>query len=454
MRNWTKHRSDVLFLSLLASFAVIGCSEEVDDDTTFSDDLVQDVSWQVHEEIGSLIVVSWEQSAGAVVHVEFQIDDEWLASPSRDLDEGTHQELLLGVPYDHDVTFRVLAAPATGDTWTGDEQVAHTDEAPQGVFTSSLLTSDPSGSEPTLNYVVLALAGSRGWTVIVDRSARLVWASQTPPMFTSLYSRLSHDGTDILVDHNSYWQAFDDGAASQVQRLKIDGTVVATYDTPGLHHPFTELADGSIVWPAVSGNTENVKKRTPAGDIESLWSCQDFHQDVGIQNYCGSNTLTWNEADDTFLLSLYSDETIVEFDHATGQTLRYFGHAPGGWQFDPPESAFYWQHGGHFTAAGTLLTSSHATGNSDECVVREYSLDETNEVLHEVWNFGVGLGVAGDAMGEVHRLPGGNTLHNYGTGARLREVTPDGTVVWDVQWAGYPDLGRTTPLEDLYDLAP
>ena len=55
-------------------------------------------------------------------------------------------------------------------------------------------------------------------------------------------------------------------------------------------------------------------------------------------------------------------------------------------------------------------------------------------------------------MGEAHRLPRGNTLHNYGTAARIREVTPEGEVVWDVGFSQGSWLGRTTPIANLYDL--
>ncbi len=454
---------------LLAILLLVGCpGDEVtvddddsatgdddtgDDDTTWTGDPVEDVTWQVHGTVGSLIVVSWEQRAPATVRVDFRVDTEWRSSPARDLESGTQQELLLGVPYDHDVTFRVLAEQ-DGEVWAGDEQTAHTDAAPDGVFASSLLTAEDTAWEPTLEYVIAAISWNRGWTLVIDRQARLVWAHQTPQGRTSLYSRPSYDGADILVDHNSYWAIFDDGDASQIERLKIDGTVVATHDTPGLHHPFVELDDGSLVWGAADGYTETVEKLTADGVQESLWSCEDFHDELGVTNYCQSNTLFWNEADDTFLFSLYSDETIVEFDHATGQNLRWFGHMPGAWTFDPPDSAFHWQHGGHLTDAGTLITSSHASGDSTECVVREYELDEGDEVLHEVWNYGLGNDIDAPVMGEVHRLPGGNTLHNYGSGGRLREVTPDGTLVWEVLWEGQLELGRTTPLQDLYAFAP
>jgi len=176
--------------------------------------------------------------------------------------------------------------------------------------------------------------------------------------------------------------------------------------------------------------------------------------DVG---YCGSNTIHWHEPTDTFLYSLYSHNTIFDLDHATGDPLRVFGQDNDAWAFDPPDSAFWWQHGGYYTDAGTLLTSSYRADGDDELVVREYELDEDLQILREIWNYGVDGGIHAEYMGEAHRLPGGNTLHNYGSTPRLREVMPDGTVGWDVVWGeadGEWELGRTTPIADLYALAP
>jgi len=39
------------------------------------------------------------------------------------------------------------------------------------------------------------------------------------------------------------------------------------------------------------------------------------------------------------------------------ETIRRFGHIPGAPAFDPEDSAFWFQHGGHFTEAGTQMTS-------------------------------------------------------------------------------------------------
>jgi len=127
------------------------------------------------------------------------------------------------------------------------------------------------------------------------------------------------------------------------------------------------------------------------------------------------------------------------------------------WAFDPPETAFWWQHGCYYTEEGTLLTSSYVAEDDDELVVREYTLDEDAQTLRQVWSYRGDEAVHGETMGEAWRLPGGNTLHNYGEGQRIREVTPDGSVVWDLDFSGGGllwELGRTTPLEDLYALLP
>ena len=86
--------------------------------------------------------------------------------------------------------------------------------------------------------------------------------------------------------------------------------------------------------------------------------------------------------------------------------------------------------------------------------MREYELDHDAQTLRQLWSFGQGQGIYGDELGEAWRLPGGNTLHNTGTAQRLREITPDGEVVWDVSWTRGSFVGRSEPIEDLYALLP
>ncbi len=50
--------------------------------------------------------------------------------------------------------------------------------------------------------------------------------------------------------------------------------------------------------------------------------------------------------------------------------------------------------------------------------MREHTVDATNQILTEIWSFGVGDWVYRYQMGEPHRLANGNAMHNTGALAR------------------------------------
>ena len=82
------------------------------------------------------------------------------------------------------------------------------------------------------------------------------------------------------------------------------------------------------MWGASTGfyADEVLRKLTPDGTTSDLWSCEDLLDALNVDDYCGSNTIFWDEAADTFLFSLYSVDSVIEVDHATGETVRTFGH--------------------------------------------------------------------------------------------------------------------------------
>ena len=440
--------------------ALAGCADEPAVDSGGpappGDAAPHSVSARLHEGYGSLVYVAWEQPAAATAWVEFSVDEgAWLSTPPEAVDAGPQEALLLGVPYGHEVTFRVGSDGGGGVLLTDTDSVT-TDPLPEGAHAPDAVEGDPAGWDADRPYVFLSMESTEGygyWAMIVDRQGRVVWARENSLFTISLHPRVASDGAALLIDESTFWTLFDEGADSRVVRTRLDGSGEEVYATPGLHHPFTDTADGSIIWAAVDGQDERLMRLRPDGVEELVFDCGEFRRGLEVYSYCGSNTVWWNEADDTFLYSLYSLETVVEVDAATGEALRWFGHVPGAWSFSPTESAFWWQHGGYYTDAGTFLTSSKYIDGGQETVVREYELDAASEALVEVWSFGEGEGVYGDVMGEAHRLPGGNTLHNYGSAALLREVTPAGEVVWEVSWDA-EFMGRSEPVGDLYALAP
>lgn len=294
--------------------------------------------------------------------------------------------------------------------------------------------------------------------------------------------RVSRGGTSFLIDHSSYFaDVSSQGRYSEVVELKIDGSVVQVWDTPGQHHPFVDLPDGSLAYARYDFGVfrdDRIEIIRPSGAVETLFSCREFVAGHALPLAdCGSNTTHYDPTRDTFLFSMFTFDSVFEIGASNGEVRRLVGTlglspfpAFTGlpeWTFEPAESRFHYQHNPVWTDEGTLLLSTHRGAEDTELVVREYEVDEVARVFRQVWSFGEGEGLPGCQMGEAHRLDGGNTLHNHGTFAVLREVTREGEVVWDARWEdreyscyGGPStpghqILRSTPVgSDLYRFAP
>ncbi len=461
----------VLPLGGLVAVLAVGCGgERPEPDSQGPVDSAQDsadeagppatgVGASLHDELGSVVLVSWEQLRTSHAHVDFRLGDEaWTSTPERSVELGQAQQAVLGVPYDEQVSYRLVCGDG-GHTWTSDEGTIRTGARPAGIPVPELLLSQVELQEPTARYFLTSINEEGAyfdgpwWTTIFDREGRLVWARQTPAGYATLQVRPSWDGGGILVDHNSFWVQFDDGDASTIHRYTLDGTEQRTYAVPGLQHAYTEIAGGLVLWGA---NTpyETLEEVSPQGERRTIWSCEAFHQSIGSERPCSSNTLFWRESTDSLLFSFFNTVTVVEIDRSSGETLRWFGDSPGAWDFDPPDSAFFWQHGVGYTDSGSLLLSTTDRIGGAETLLREYRLNSASSVLEQIWTFGEGEGLYSESHSDARRLPNGNTLHNLGRNPRLREVTPDGTVVWDMSWGESHVLGLASPLDDLYALLP
>ncbi len=420
-----------------------------------------DVTVAPHDTIGSLLVVSWRQALDASAWVEFcRPGEAWQRSPAMARIAGTHEELVLGMPYDTEVEVQVVVDDPEGAV-ASEPLLARTEPVPEGLPVPELVHLDADAVESSGHFLVGSINGDPGgwvggqyWTFLIDRAGQLVWAAPTPDQHWTLYAGISADGSALLWDEATYWSDFDSGLASVVHRIRIDGTVVHTHPTPGLHHAFAELADGSLAWAAADGFTdETLEVLSPDGDRQSLWRCStDWPQALELVPFCQANTVTWHPEPETFLLSYPLQHTVIEVGR-DGAMGRAWGQTEGAAGFADPDTTFWWQHGSVFTAEGTLLVSTKDQEEGHETLVREYRVDAEGP-LEALWSFGGGEGLYAETAGEAHRLANGNTLHNYGSDARLREVTPDGEVVWEVDWDADYLLGRTVFVEDLYALAP
>lgn len=409
-----------------------------------------DLSWSVHEEVGSLIRVGWTQTAPAFAWVEFRLEEdseetEWWSSPRRIQEPGEAEVLLPGIPYGAAVSLRLHNDFGEGSVQT-EPLAAEAGPLPEGIPQAFVTVSQPESWDPDARWLWTSVRGlGWSWLVIIDRQGRPVWAYQVDSQLQSFSPSLSRDGSALVWDETDFFSDDD-----RVVRSSLDRSVEQIRSTPGLHHAFAETDDQSIAWHSwLDDDLETIEELASTGEQSRLFG--------GLDDWY-SNSLWWDETDDILLSSSYTQETVLRLDRASGEVLDSWGNE-GDWSFDPPESQFWFQHGAHLTEAGTLLLSCHSSRDSDEAVVREYQLDEDARVLREIWSVGQGEGVEAPYYGEARRLPGGNTLQNYGSNALVREWTSAGTVVWEVQWVdargdAASTIGRMVSLDDLSPLLP
>lgn len=422
---------------------VVACGQDGDSGA------LQGIEAELVDEVRTVVRVRWHQTFAGPTWLEFQAaGEDWQSTPVLDRLAGVHSEVVLGVPARTDVVYRVVGEREGRAVASADHR-ATTGAIPASVPVPSLEQHVPDGLDPRPWLLVTLSDWDDGWAYILDRRGRVVWYREMAPNTWTLWALPSQDGTHLLLDEANWV-----GTGSVVYRITLDGTILETIDTPYLHHPFVELPDGSLVWGASEGRIERLDKRRGRGPVETLWDCADFLVELGTDDTrCTSNSLAWDPVEDRFLLSFFDLDTVAEIDHATGATLRWFGQAPGSYAFEPSDSVFDFQHGVHWTGAGTLLLSTRdAPEGYTETHAREYRVDPSSETLELVWSYGEGQGLYAEEIGDARRLPNGNTLLNYGSNPLIREIDGAGQTVWQVAWdlEGWVWVGRQHLLEDLY----
>jgi hypothetical protein len=213
---------------------------------------------------------------------------------------------------------------------------------------------------------------------------------------------------------------------------------------------------------AQGGQPSELLELTRDGQVRSIWNCTTtFGQ--GFQ--CYSNTINWNERDDSVLLSFPYENTVVEIDRQSGAIVGQYGDAPGSYAFSPDTWDFEFQHFANISPQGTLIVSSHMPGFADtenpvanQHAFMEFVIDREGRRLVEEWVYNDGPEWA-MYKGMALRLPNGNTLANYGTGGVIREITPDKRTVFLVKFDSEQGsdffnkmVGHNVLIDDLYAL--
>lgn len=338
------------------------------------------------------------------------------------LDEPSYRTLLLGLKQQRDYTFyieatrngrtcvsEVFALPTTGSfdtTRSVGVEVVQPEKREAGFIVTSSGTSLPSAA------------------FIIDADGELVWHFEGPQNLTRAH--MDYEGKHLwMLELNLT------NEEGEMRYVSMDGET-ERHNVPGLeraHHDFTVMPGGkvaAIAWADEGIDPESeLVVRSPDGSLSvpfkiggNLYRSETFH----------ANSIHYVPFDGGFTIADRNPNAFVKVS-ATGTPEWQLGGscdgAPAGQRCVPRE----WDvtHGHHLLEDGTFVGFNNTY--TERAHVFEFAVQTTetsfSATLVKDW---AGDGASSN-LGDVQRLPGGNTLVSYATDGKLVELDPDWNVV-------------------------
>ncbi len=402
----------------------------------------------VHPEVSTVLVATWTQLVAGETSLSWELDGESFSSPVRPRAPGVVMEVVLGLPPETPVTVTLNA----GGTILA--AAGATEALPREMISPVNTLWDPVAADAAPYFLTSVDTGPNNFfgpcfTVLLDRAGRVVWYRAVSDRRLTLFPRVARDGTHILWDATTYYVS--DSVPGSITRATLSLSQEVETVVDGIGFTYDELDDGSFLFDnAETGYDYHLERQYPDGTRERIWSCAPW-MDPFSSGYwaCAPNTVHWDPATNLVVWSMFETSTVIGIDLASGRLVWELGEYPGGLAFDPDTVRLELQHYPNWTPDGTLLLTTHVPGERGVQQIREFALE--GPTARQVWTYEAPAGYYGDYAGEATRLPNGNTLINFGTDGVVREITPDTTVVWEIDWEDHL-VGHLTPVEDLYAL--
>jgi hypothetical protein len=376
------------------------------------------VTPKLSEVIESVGVIDWtvDRSALTSATIEFGLDTTYGMTAPVDLTETNYRTLLLGMKYERDYHYRIVAKTAT-ETCTSGDYTIKTGLLPNGLPTPMVMTPQPTKLQGGFAITARWGMGTKGPSFILDQDSDFVWTLDAKD--DVIRTRMSYDGKYMWIRNTA-----QTNGTGVVRRVKMDGTDEVEFELPNTTHDLAVIPDGhlGLIGHASDGCDEILDFNPADESLVSLFNAKEAHG----QSMCHVNYLAYFDSDKSFVFSDFNASTLIKITR-TGElvwVLNGTGSTISG-------TDWAHQHGTHVLAPDRLLVFSNGD-NSQESLALEFKLDLTAKTAMETWryegHFETGFG------GDIQRLPNGNTLVTYSSSGVIHEVDAQSMLVQEHKW--------------------
>ena len=380
----------------------------------------------ISDAIGTVGIVTWSAS-GTIdeASIEFgQTSTGFTMSAPVDLTEPGYRTLLLGMKGETEYSFQIKAKSG------GQDCLSEVYTLETGPVANSIPTiMHPTANEGrTATGFIITSAGVGGFgapgggtgqpVYIFDMDGDPVWWADAPASCSR--ALMDWEGKNMWMMELNV-----DGGGGELRRVSMDGLDVQN-NVPGLsnaHHDFTVLPGGvvaTVLWTQGAESPSDLVERSPDGTIKTVVKIDgSIYGGGGIQGGWHSNSILYHPSDESYTISDRNPNLYVKISR-TGQLIWQFGGSNpvgdfisgGSWQVN---------HGHHLLDDGTLLIFNNGQGGSSSPVIGFQLNADSSKTAMEVFRYAPS-NVSSLVLGDVQRLPNGNTLVTYSTSGIIHEV--------------------------------
>jgi len=387
-------------------------------------------------------------------HIDFGLDTMYGMSAPVDLAEPSYRTLLLGMKASKMYHYRVVAKDDGGQDCTGADATLMTGALPNGIAKITVKNNDKTklfGGFLILGQYVQNAGASGAPAYILDADGDYVWWYTPGGDVTG--ARMSHDGKHMWMN-----AANVPNSSAKVHRVTMDGMTADDYSSQfsGQNHQMTVLPDGTIAFYAYgSGSScDDIKERSPSGTVKTIVNSGTVW---GASGACHVNTIQYSAMDDTLVFSDLDHQVVVKITRA-GKLVWVLNGSSSTFKGDGWKGG---EHGVHILGLDSFLIFNNNSagggvgasgGTGDGSIALEMKLDLTAKTSKIMWMYK--SNIQNDIMGDVQRLPNGNTVVGFSTQGVLQEVDSSGKVLQELTWPAGASFGYIEKRATLYGPPP
>ena len=361
-----------------------------------------------------------------------------------DLTSANNRTLLLGMKPSKTYHFQISATGSGGTCTSGDNTIA-TGAQPNGMQNPTITTNDASalyggflvtGHHPRPQLRRSGVYSGSGWKL---RLVVLGLRQRRDRRDDELRRQLHLDQQRNVPDNTTH-----------VHRVSMDGLIDEDHSSEfaGLSHQLTVLPDETVAFYTYGANMcDDIKLRSPDGTVTTVVNAKTAH---GGSGPCHVNAIFYSSLDDTLVFSDLDNNCLTKITR-TGATVWVLN----GGVTDGPVSAFNagaitWQgrparvpHPGPRRLRHLQQQQPEAGGQLDHVGRRGRrrirlagDRGEARSVGHDGRRDLVVQGETGiddDVLGDMQRLPNGNTMVDFATKGTIQEVDPNGNLLQEIK---------------------